>query len=103
MSRTIGELIERDKPLQTGPRTPVGEVARLMAEGRCGSMLIMEGERLLGIFTERDAIRRVLAAGKTADTPVEQVMTKEPDTIEGRRALPTRSGKWTSSTTGICL
>ena len=82
MSRTVGELIGRDKPLQTGPRTPVGEVARLMSEGRCGSMLIMEGERLLGIFTERDAIRRVLAADKAADTPVEQVMTREPDTID---------------------
>lgn len=82
MSRTVGELIGRDKLLQTGPGTPVGEVARLMADGRCGSMLIMQGEQLLGIFTERDALHRVLAEGRAADTPVEQVMTREPDTID---------------------
>ena len=82
MNRTIGALIGRDAPLQTGPKTPVGEVARLMSDARCGSILIMEGEHLLGIFTERDAIRRVLALGKAADTPVEQVMTREPDTID---------------------
>ncbi len=82
MTRTVGQMIGRDRALRTGPKTPVGEVARLMAEGRCGSILVMEGEELLGIFTERDALRRVLAEGRPVETAVEQVMTRQPDTIE---------------------
>jgi CBS domain-containing protein len=78
----VGELIARDRTLRTGPKTPVGEVSRLMMAGRCGSILIMEGERLVGIFTERDALCRVLAAGRPLETPVDEVMTKDPDTIE---------------------
>lgn len=81
MGQTIGELVRRERVLRVEPATPVGEVARLMSEQRCGSSLVMHGDRLLGIFTERDALRRVLAEDRPASTPVEQVMTKEPDTI----------------------
>jgi CBS domain-containing protein len=82
MQRTVGELIGRASALRTGPKTPVGEVARLMTDGRCGSVLVMDGERLVGIFTEHDALRRVLAAGKPPETPVDEVMSRDPDTIE---------------------
>lgn len=82
MKRTVGELIGRDRALRTGPATTVGEVARLMTESCCGSILVMDGEALLGIFTERDALRRVLADGRPPETPVEQVMTPQPDTID---------------------
>lgn len=82
MQRTVGELMGRDHALRTGPTTTVGEVARLMTESCCGSVLVMDGEELLGIFTERDALRRVVAEGRPMQTAVGQVMTKEPDTIE---------------------
>ena len=45
-------------------------------------MLVVEGERLVGIFTERDALWRVAAAPlDPATTPVSAVMTRDPDTL----------------------
>ncbi len=53
-----------------------------MAENGCGSVLVMEGQSLLGIFTERDLLVRVVAAGlDPARTPVREVMTTDPGTI----------------------
>ena len=45
------------------PDETVCDAARRMAENGCGSILVMEGERLLGIFTERDLLVRVAASG----------------------------------------
>jgi hypothetical protein len=53
-----------------------------MAENGCGSILVMEGERLLGIFTERDLLTRVAAAEKSLErTHLREVMTRNPDTV----------------------
>ncbi len=53
-----------------------------MAGQCCGHVLICDGERLLGIFTERDLLRRVVAQGlDPAHVPVEKVMTVNPVTI----------------------
>jgi CBS domain-containing protein len=53
-----------------------------MVEHRCGSVLVVDGGRLLGILTQRDAIERVFACGRDPDqTLLEEVMTPEPDTI----------------------
>ena len=80
--RTVREMIERDRLVSAGPRTTVRRAAAAMAAGRCGSVLVVEGGRLLGIFTERDLLNRVAAAGKDLDqTHLAEVMTKDPDTI----------------------
>ncbi|TMF36019.1 MAG: CBS domain-containing protein [Chloroflexi bacterium] len=51
------------KRLQTvGPDDTVGEAVAVMAQNRIGSVLIMDGERLLGIFTERDTVRALSQA-----------------------------------------
>jgi len=53
-----------------------------MAKNGCGSVLVMEGQSLLGIFTERDLLVRVVAAGlEPARTPVREVMTADSETI----------------------
>jgi CBS domain-containing protein len=54
-----------------------------MRDRRVGAVLVTEGDRsLVGIFTGRDAVHRVLAAGKSAaTTPLAAVMTREPETI----------------------
>jgi CBS domain-containing protein len=44
------------------------EVSKLMAEGNVGSVIIREGREVLGIFTERDLLRRVVAPGKDPST-----------------------------------
>ena len=50
-----------------------------MTAGKIGALIVMDGERLLGIFTERDALNKVLAAGlEPGATKVSAVMTKDP-------------------------
>lgn len=60
----------------------VRDAARLMKHRRVGSVLIMNKDILEGIFTERDMVYRVVADGLDPDmTPLSQVMTASPDTI----------------------
>jgi CBS domain-containing protein len=64
--------------LSIGRNATVLEAAEKMNEHRVGSVLVVEGDRIEGIFTERDVLRRVVAAQlDPAKTRVEQVMTKE--------------------------
>jgi CBS domain-containing protein len=55
-----------------------------MTEEACGSVLVCDGDRLRGIFTERDLMTRVVGRGlDPRTTRLEQVMTRDPDRIEG--------------------
>ncbi len=63
------------------PTTRIGEAVALMAQHRIGSVLVMEGGRLAGIFTERDTVR---ALSQSADAPAHEVaawMTADPVTV----------------------
>ena len=65
-----------------GPDTPVAQCVRTMSEKKIGALIVMEGGRLTGIFTERDALNKVLVAGlDPARTRVSEVMTKDPYSI----------------------
>ena len=55
--------------------TSVQEVIRRMSEARTGCALVLQGTKLVGIFTERDFLSRVVAAHLDVKSPVEQVMT----------------------------
>ncbi|HEX9785746.1 MAG TPA: CBS domain-containing protein [Opitutaceae bacterium] len=60
----------------------VEDAVGLMNRHKMGSVVVMDGDRLVGIFTERDVLHRVMAAGLApASTPVSQVMTPDPKTI----------------------
>jgi CBS domain-containing protein len=60
----------------------VAEAVQTMITNRVGSVLVLNGSRLAGIFTERDVLRRVVGAGLNPQTtPVTQVMTAEVRTI----------------------
>jgi CBS domain-containing protein len=62
-----------------GPDTPVTECVRLMTAEKIGALVVMDGGRLIGIFTERDALNKVLAGGlDPGSTKVAEVMTKDP-------------------------
>ena len=61
------------------PNTLVTDCVRAMSAKKIGAMLVMDGESVAGIFTERDALNRVLAAGlDPRSTKVSEVMTKDP-------------------------
>jgi CBS domain-containing protein len=70
----------------TVPRTStVMEVIRTMAGAKVGSVLVVDGDRLLGIFSERDVMLRVVLEGRHPEyTTVEEVMTSSVQTISPR-------------------
>lgn len=76
----LNELFEQSEAIhQVGPDTPVTECVRLMTAKKIGALLVMDGGRLSGIFTERDALTKVLATGlEPGNTKVSAVMTKDP-------------------------
>ncbi len=60
---------------------PVAHAVELLRQGRVGCLLVTRGELLVGIFTERDLLVRVLAAGLPLATPVAECMTAGPVTV----------------------
>ena len=57
-------------------KTTVLDAARTMNQRRIGAVVVADGDRVVGIFTERDILNRVVAAGKDPKTTrVEEVMT----------------------------
>lgn len=64
------------EPIATTPTATVVDAVREMERANIGAILVVEGGRLKGIFTERDVMLRVVLAGKDpATTPVSEVMT----------------------------
>ena len=67
------------------PRDSVAQVVRAMGDCHTGFVLVMDGvdgaARLVGIFTERDFVNRVVAAGADVSLPVERVMTPAPKVV----------------------
>ena len=77
---TVAETMSRDL-LTVEAGVTLGEAARRMAERHMGAVLILDGERLLGILTERDMLRAVAVGGAEAAS-VAEWMTRHPETIE---------------------
>ncbi len=80
--RLVRNVMERKNALTLTSETTVRAAAELMAEGKIGAIMVVEHERLIGIFTERDALFRVIARGLDArTTQLFEVMTVEPRTV----------------------
>jgi CBS domain-containing protein len=78
--RTVRQLLEAKAPeiYAIGPDSPVIDAIRLMAEKRIGALLVMEGQRLVGILSERDYARKIVLQGRSSsDTPVRDIMTAD--------------------------
>jgi len=81
-TQRIRSVMERKKMLLSPPDASVSEAARLMAKKNVGAVMVIEDKRLIGIFTERDAVFRVIAQGRDAKTTrLSEVMTTAPRTI----------------------
>ena len=76
----LNEIFEGKRAIHSvGPDASITECVRLMTAGKIGALMVMDGGRLTGIFTERDALNKVLAESRDpANTRVSQVMTKDP-------------------------
>ena len=79
-NRPMSEIIKRQEPLALSPTASVEHACQLMRDRRVGAVLVVDDEqRLVGIFTGRDAVCRVLAEGSdAAATKVSEVMTRAP-------------------------
>ena len=80
--RLIKKIIE-DQEIVTAPADmTVSDAARLMREKHIGALIVVENDRLAGIFTERDALFRVVAEGRDSKTThLADVMTRNPQTV----------------------
>lgn len=84
--RPVRAIIEDQKPVTAGSHITVAAASRLMKKHSVGALLVVDRARLAGIFTERDALFRVIAEGRDpAKTRVAEVMTPDPRTIEPDR------------------
>jgi CBS domain-containing protein len=82
MSRVRDVLAYREL-YSVAPHLTVAEVAHRMAELHVGAILVMDGDALMGIFSERDFLVRVVVGGRDPNiTPVSDVMTTNVFTID---------------------
>lgn len=85
--REVGQLITRRDLVYLPGTATVRDASRLMADQGVGAVLVMEGSALQGIFTERDALNRVLAEDRDPDaTQLSEVMTRNLVTLEPKAA-----------------
>lgn len=86
--RIVRDVIAAREAYTTSSHTTVAEAARLMKEHDIGALMIVDGGKLVGIFTERDALFRVVAADKDPkSTRVGTAMTRKPRTVAPDRPL----------------
>ena len=77
---TVGQIlkVKGDDVWSVSPDANVYEALRQMADRDIGALLVMDGEQLVGIFSERDYARKIVLFGKSSmNTPVHEVMTKD--------------------------
>jgi CBS domain-containing protein len=76
--KSVRAIVDARETMTVGPRMSVLEAARVMARHQIGAVPVVDGDRLAGIFTERDILARVVAAGlDAAATPVADVMSTD--------------------------
>jgi len=79
----IRSVMKRKKMLTAPPETTVSKAAKLMAHRKVGAVMVVEKDRLVGIFTERDVVFRVVARGLDAQTTrLAEVMTTAPQAVD---------------------
>ena len=86
----ISDLLKNQTTISAEPEQTVLEVARLMVDHNIGAVPVLQQGRLIGIFSERDLMNRVVVEGRdAARTPVSEVMTEDPLTVELTDSLET--------------
>jgi CBS domain-containing protein len=95
MSRPIEEILKqvrvRELELQTdhriSPATSLGEVYRSFDERRQGAAMICAGDRVVGIFTQRDVLDRIALENLDHGIPISEVMSPSPVTVRPDQRL----------------
>jgi len=83
LSQRVRTVMEPKKLLTAPPQTSVAKAAKLMTRKKVGAIAVVEQQNLVGIFTERDALFRVIAAGHDPKTTtLAEVMTSAPQVVD---------------------
>jgi CBS domain-containing protein len=81
--RLIKKIIEGQEIVTSTANTTVSDAALLMRDKHIGAVIVVEDGKLAGIFTERDALFRVVAEGRDVKTTrLADVMTRNPQTVK---------------------
>jgi CBS domain-containing protein len=82
------EKLQPRKPLTVAPDTPIGDVLRQLVDNRIGCIVVVDGDKVLGIFSERDVLMRIgVDAANVKDRPVAEFMTPDPVTLEAKNRI----------------
>jgi CBS domain-containing protein len=82
LDEPVRQVMDSEKFLVAAPDTTARAAARMMQAQRTSAVLVVDGGRLVGIFTERDAVFRVMAQGADPDkTVLAEVMTPDPKCV----------------------
>jgi CBS domain-containing protein len=75
-------------PRMVRPSQSVAEAVELMRREQVGCVLVCDSrQRVVGIFTERDLMRRVMAPGKPLTSPISECMTPDPVTVNSKESI----------------
>jgi CBS domain-containing protein len=86
MHKSIQEAMTSN-PTTVEPTTTAQEAARTMKSEDVGSLPIVEGDKLVGVITDRDLAIRIIAEAKGIDTPVAEIASKDVVTIDPQQSL----------------
>lgn len=90
MERSIDWILRQKgrEVIAVEPDATVLEAVHRMNEAHTGSVLVLEGGQLVGIFTERDVLRRIAEMRRNVDTTrVREVMSRDPVTVDPSRSV----------------
>ena len=83
MITNVGKLIEGQTLAEIETGSTTREACEVMCRLDVGAVVVMDGQQLVGVLSERDVIRKVVCRGlHTAETPVTDIMTVAPRTID---------------------
>jgi len=81
MSSPLSAILTKT-PVTASPDTPIRQVIETMVAGHIGSMVVVDGEaQPVGIFTQSDALKRILLPGISLDRPIADVMSSRPHAL----------------------
>ena len=87
MENNLGQL-NQDETIAVAPDTPALEVARLMKNSNSGCALVLDGKKLVGIFTEHDVLKRMTGTDiDLAAVTVKELMSPNPETLNERDSV----------------
>ena len=87
-ARTIADIIARRALVTATPDMTVRAACRLMTENHIGALLVVENGAIVGIFTERDVLNKIVSPGRDPEsTALADVMVRDPQTIGAEKPL----------------